>query len=120
MDTELDSTPRRLGMDWAARMDKPCFIGQPALERTARCRTTAACIGFPMDGPAPVEGSPILVGGDIVGHVTGSWTSPALGRAVMLGWLKRTPYPERVVIDGRVAVVTQPPFYDPEGRRARA
>ncbi len=120
MDSELDSTPRRLGMDWAARMDKPFFIGKPALERTARLPDERRLHGFTMPGRAPVEGSPILVGDDIVGHVTGSWTSPALGRAVMLGWLKRTPYPERVVIDGREAVVTQPPFYDPEGRRARA
>ena len=36
MDTDLDSTPRRLGMDWAARMDKPWFIGRAALERTSR------------------------------------------------------------------------------------
>src|SRR5262249_62184180 len=34
MDTELDTTPRRLGMDWAARMEKPFFIGRAALERT--------------------------------------------------------------------------------------
>jgi sarcosine oxidase subunit alpha len=120
MDSELDSTPRRLGMDWAVRMDKPFFIGQPALERTGRLPDERRLTGFTMPGLAPIEGSPILVGDDIVGHVTGSWTSPALGRAVMLGWLKRTPYPERVVIDGREAVLTRPPFYDPEGRRARA
>ncbi len=28
MDTELDTTPRRLGMDWAVRMEKPRFIGR--------------------------------------------------------------------------------------------
>jgi glycine cleavage system aminomethyltransferase T len=38
----------------------------------------------------------------------------------MLGWQKRTPFPDRVQIDGREAVVTATPFYDPEGRRARA
>jgi glycine cleavage system aminomethyltransferase T len=73
-----------------------------------------------MEGDAPVEGSPIRVDGDIVGHVSGSWASPVLHRAVMLGWLKRTPYPDRVEIDGREAVVTSTPFYDPEGSRARA
>src|SRR5207245_586710 len=35
MDTELDTTPRRLGMDWAVRMEKPAFIGRASLERTA-------------------------------------------------------------------------------------
>ncbi len=52
--------------------------------------------------------------------MTGSWTSPVLGNAVLLGWLKRTPFPDRVEIDGREAVVAPTPFYDPEGHRARA
>ena len=38
----------------------------------------------------------------------------------MLGWLKRAPFPDEVEIDGRAAVVSTTPFYDPEGRRARA
>jgi hypothetical protein len=38
----------------------------------------------------------------------------------MLGWQRRTPFLERVSIDGREAIVTPTPFYDPEGRRARA
>ncbi|HET7082926.1 MAG TPA: aminomethyltransferase family protein, partial [Candidatus Limnocylindria bacterium] len=28
MDTELDTTPRRLGMDWAVNMEKPFFVGR--------------------------------------------------------------------------------------------
>jgi glycine cleavage system aminomethyltransferase T len=120
MDTELDSTPRRLGMDWAARMDKPSFIGKAALERTARLPDHRRLVGLTMPGEAPVEGSPIFAGDDIVGHVSGAWTSPVLGRAVMLGWLKRSPFPHQVRIDGREATVTTTPFYDPEGHRARA
>lgn len=120
MDTELDSTPRRLGMDWAVRMDKPSFIGRAALERTAKLPDSRRLVGFTMPGDAPVEGAPIFVDDDVVGHVTGSWTSPVLGHAVMLGWLKRLPFPERVRIDGREAVVAPTPFYDPEGHRARA
>ncbi len=121
MDTELDTTPRRLGMDWAVRMEKPWFIGRAALERTAKLPDRRRLVGFSMDGPdAPVEGSPIWSDGEIIGHVTGSWHSPVLGRTVMLGWQKRTPFPDRVQIDGREAVVTPTPFYDPEGRRARA
>ena len=38
----------------------------------------------------------------------------------MLGWLRRTPFPTHVEIDGRPAAVTPTPFYDPEGHRARA
>ncbi len=120
MDTELDTTPRRLGMDWAVRMDKPAFIGRASLERTGKLPDHRRLHGFTMAGRAPIEGSPIRVDGDIVGHVTGSWTSPVLGCAVLLGWIKRTPFPERVEIDGREAVVTAAPFFDPEGQRARA
>ena len=120
MDSEMDSTPRRLRMDWAVRMEKPFFIGKPSLARTAPLPDNRRLSGFTMPGEAPIEGSPIWSDGDIVGHVSGSWTSPLLGHAVMLGWLKRTPFPERVEIDGREAVVTSTPFYDPEGLRARA
>ncbi len=120
MDTELDTTPRRLGMDWAVRMEKPRFIGRAALERTGKLDDQRRWLGFTMDGPAPTEGSPIWSGGDVVGNVTGSWHSPLLGKALMLGWLRRTPFPTHVEIDGREAVVTPTPFYDPEGHRARA
>jgi glycine cleavage system aminomethyltransferase T len=120
MDSEMDSTPRRLGMDWAVRMEKPFFIGKPSLARTASLPDHRRLTGFTMPGEAPTEGSPIWSGGEIVGHVTGSWTSPVLGHAVLLGWLKRTPFPDRVEIDGREAVVGTTPFYDPEGHRARA
>ncbi len=120
MDTELDSTPRRLGMDWAVKMDKPDFIGRTSLQRTAALDDHRRLFGMTMDGPAPVEGSPIMIDGRIVGHVASSFTSPVLGRAVMLGWQKHTPWADVVTIDGRPATVTPAPFYDPEGSRARA
>ena len=120
MDTELDSTPRRLDMDWAVKMDKPDFLGKTALSRTASLPDHRRLFGFTMKGMAPTEGSPIWSDGNVVGHVASSFTSPLLGHAVMLGWLKHTPFPEHVQIDGRDASVAHPPFYDPEGRRARA
>jgi sarcosine oxidase subunit alpha len=120
IDTELDSTPRRLGLDWAVRMDKPWFVGRTSLERTARLPDQRRLHGFTMSGTAPTEGSPIRSGGEIVGHVTASWASPLLGRVVMLGWQKRLPFADRVEIDGREAVVSTIPFFDPEGHRARA
>ena len=122
MDTELDTTPRRLGMDWAVRMEKPAFIGRAALERTAKLDDERRWFGFAMDGEAPPEGSPIrsIADSEIVGNVTGSWTSPLLGKALLLGWQRRLPHADRVEIDGREAIVTSTPFYDPEGLRARA
>lgn len=120
MDTELDTTPRRLGMEWAVNLEKPFFVGREALARTAKLEDQRRLVGLTMADAAPVEGSPIWSDGDVIGHVTSSFTSPSVGRAVMLGWLKRAPFPERVQIDGRPAHVATPPFYDPEGLRARA
>jgi sarcosine oxidase subunit alpha len=120
MDTELDTTPRRIGMEWAVSMDKPDFLGRSALARTAVQADHRRLVGLSMTGEAPTEGSPIWAGGEVTGHVTSAFTSPTLGHAVMLGWQKRTPFPEQVEIDGREATVTPPPFYDPEGARARA
>ena len=120
MDTELDTTPRRLGMDWAVNMEKPFFIGREALARTATLPDRRRLVGLTMAEAAPTEGSPIWSDGEVIGHVTSSFTSPSLGHAVMLGWLKRAPFPEQVEIDGRVATVSTTPFYDQEGLRARA
>lgn len=120
LDTELDSTPRRLGMDWAVKMDKADFVGRTALARTAELPDHRRLVGLTMPGSAPLEGSPIWFDGDVVGQVSSAFKSPLLGHAVMLGWLKRTPFPDRVEVDGREAAVIRPPFYDPEGSRARA
>jgi glycine cleavage system aminomethyltransferase T len=120
MDTEMDSTPRRLDMDWAVKLDKPDFIGRAALLRTADLDDRRRLFGMTMDGPAPVEGAPIWVDGQIVGHVTSSFHSPGLGKTVMLGWQKHTPFADTVTIDDRRAIITHPPFYDAEGARARA
>ena len=120
MDTELDTTPRRIHMDWAVKMSKPDFIGRTALERTASLPDHRRLFGYTMDGPAPTEGSPIYVGDAVVGHVASSFTSPSVGKAIMLGWQKHLPWSDTVTIDGRPAQVCQTPFYDIEGSRARA
>jgi sarcosine oxidase subunit alpha len=118
-DTELDSSPRRINMDWAVKLDKPQFVGRDALVRTAGLPDERRLFGFTMEGPAPLEGSVIRVDGEVVGHVTSSWDSPMFGHAVLLGWQKRMPHADVVEIDGRQARVSPVPFYDPEGARAR-
>ena len=75
-------------------------------------------VGFAMDGPAPAEGTPIFDadGGEIIGNVTGSWTSPLLGKALHARLAAASAAsPTASTIDGREAVVTPTPFYDPEG-----
>jgi glycine cleavage system aminomethyltransferase T len=121
-DTDFDSTPRRLGMEWAQRLDKPDFVGRHALTRIAATPPDRQLVGLELDGPAPVEGAVLRVGGALVGHVTSSRFSPVLGRSVCLGFLDRVDgdLPGRVELDGREARRVPLPFYDREGARARA
>ena len=120
-DTDFDSTPRRLGLPWAVKTDKPDFIGKQAVLRTDAIPLDKQLVGFEMDGEAPLEGAVIRVGDAYAGYVTSSTASPVLGRAVMLGWLRLFDgaLPDAVTIDGRPARRASLPFYDPEGARAR-
>jgi glycine cleavage system aminomethyltransferase T len=122
MDTEPDSTPRRLGMDWAVKMDKPDFVGRAALARTERFPVRKLLVGLTMEGPAPIDGSPVYRNSDIAGYVTSAAWSPALDKAVMLAWvdLDNGQAPASVEIAGEQAFHSPLPFYDPEGARARA
>ncbi|MEZ5408205.1 MAG: 2Fe-2S iron-sulfur cluster-binding protein [Acidimicrobiales bacterium] len=135
MDTEPDSTPRRLGLDRAVKLEaKGDFVGRAALERTAGIPPDRRLVGLVPagDGPgwppgaAPDEGAVIRSGPglDHAGHVTSSRWSPMLGHPVLLGWVALDegdgqPRPD-LTIDGRPVRVAPTPFLDPEGRRARA
>jgi sarcosine oxidase subunit alpha len=121
MDSEYDSTPRRLGLEWAARLDKEDFVGKQALLRTNTIPLNKRLVGWKMDGAAPIEGSILMKAGAPVGQVTSSRFSPVLGKTVMLGWIRLEDdrFPEEVEVDGRSAVHAEHPFYDPSGERAR-
>lgn len=122
MDTEPDSTPRRLGMDWAVKMDKDDFVGKPALQRTERLPLRKRLVGLAMDGQPPIDGAPIYDTEGMRGYVTSAAWSPALGHSVMLAWIDTEDgsVPDEVRVDDRVARRTPTPFYDPGGDRARA
>lgn len=122
VDTEPDSTPRRLGMEWALKMDKPDFVGKAAVERTNRVPLDRRLVGFTMEGPAPVDGTAVFDNGTVSGYVTSATWSPALSKVVGLAWvhLNEGANPAAVIIDRRTAQVTAVPFYDPGGSRARA
>ena len=123
-DTDYDSTPRRIGHEWAVDGGKEDFVGKPALARTDPIPLDRRLVGLEMDGPAPIEGAVVWNDGDYAGYLTSSADSPVLGRAVMLGWVATIDdqgrLPETVTVDGRAARVTSPPFYDPGGERARS
>jgi glycine cleavage system aminomethyltransferase T len=122
MDTEFDSTPRRLEMEWAVRMDKPAFIGREALRRVDALPLDKQLIGLEVDGPPPIEGAVLWDGGQLSGQVTSSRYSETLGKGVMLGWVKLQDgrLPDVVECEDRPLRRAPVPFYDPEGHRARA
>lgn len=122
MDTEPDSTPHRLGMDWAVKTDKPDFVGREALLRLEGIPIPRKLVGLTVDGDPPIDGAPVYVEDTIGGYVTSAAWSPVLETAVMLAWVELIDgeVPDTVHVDGRVAHHVPTPFYDPEGARARA
>ncbi|MFP5333361.1 MAG: glycine cleavage T C-terminal barrel domain-containing protein [Acidimicrobiia bacterium] len=122
MDTEPDSTPRRLGMGWAVKMDKDDFVGKAALERTDALPVRKRLVGLTMAGDPPVDGTPLYDGAHLRGYVTSAAWSPILGRSVMLAWIDTEDgtVPDQVTVGGRTATLSDTPFYDPGGERARA
>ena len=120
-DTDFDSTARRVDMEWAVKVEKPDFVGRQAVLRTNKVALDRQLAGFEMEGAAPVEGASIHFGSEYAGYVTSSFTSPVLGKAVMLGWLRlfAGKLPDAVMIDGRRAQRVPVPFYDKDGGRAR-
>ena len=45
MDTEMDSTPRRLNMDWAVKLDKPTSSAAPHCCAPQTSTITVTCSG---------------------------------------------------------------------------
>ena len=124
-DAMPDDTPAKLGLGWAVDMTKPWFVGRTALERLSATPMTRRLVGFEFDG-APAEaaelrGAPLSVAGAIVGRVTSAERSPALDRAIGLGWVRTggQGLPTELQAGPAVARVVSTPFYDPEGTRVR-
>jgi sarcosine oxidase subunit alpha len=131
-DTDGTATPDDLGMGWIVNTGKGDFIGKRSLVRADTMRADRKhLVGLLPDDPTILlpEGAQVVIERDAVppvpmlGHVTSSYRSPALGRSFALAMVAggrdlhgRTLFaPLR---DGTVPVtVTRPVFYDPEGTR---
>ena len=123
-DTLPDDTPAKLGLDRAVDMTKPWFVGKPALERLAELPPTRRLAGLTFEGAfdaTGLRGAPLTVGAAVVGRVTSAEHSPALDRAIGLGWIRRGPegFPDELRAGEAVTRVVPTPFYDPEGTRVR-
>jgi sarcosine oxidase subunit alpha len=122
-DTDFDTTPEKIGADWAVKMEKPDFVGKIALQRLAEFPPQQKLAPIRFSGTvAPPEGAALLADGQHVGHLTSAGFSPALGYAIGLGWIRRRngEFPTNVQAPQMNGAVVQAPFYDPEGKKLRA
>ncbi len=123
LDTDFDSSPSKLGLDWLVKLEKPYFVGKTAVQRLATIPVDTKLLPIRFAGTsAPAEGAVIKANGGRVGHVTSARFSPVLEYGVALGWVSRTngEYPTAVEADGITGAVTSGPFYDPKGEKLRA
>ncbi len=132
-ETDGTVTPVDLGMDWIIGKRKPDFIGRRGLARPdIRAAGRRQLVGLLTRDPAVVleEGAQIVEDAKqpipmrMLGHVTSSYMSPALGRSIALalvaGGRERigqrlwVPMPGRAI---EVEVAASPVFYDPQNGR---
>ncbi|MGC2853985.1 2Fe-2S iron-sulfur cluster-binding protein [Novispirillum sp. DQ9] len=134
-ETQAGTTPHDIGHARLVDMSKGPFVGRDALERGGLERGAGSgrreLVGLLTEDPRVVlpEGAALTAERDVwppqqvIGHVTSSCHSPTLGRTIALallaegrgrlGHLVHAPLGHRTIS----AVVTEPVFFDPEGRR---
>ncbi len=131
-DTDGTVTPDDVGLAWAIGQAKPDFVGKRSLERPAmRALERKQLVGLLTVDPQIVleEGAQVVESPGqkppmhLIGHVSSSYHSAALGRSIALalvaGGRARAGQTLYVPMPGRdIAVqVTSPVFYDPKGAR---
>ncbi|MFG2029101.1 sarcosine oxidase subunit delta family protein [Streptomyces sp. NPDC048825] len=132
-DTDGTVTPHDLGMSWAVSKKKPDFIGKRSYARADSVRPDRKhLVGLLPEDPGTFlpEGTHLVADGvlpappvPMLGHVTSSYRSAALGRTFALALIKggRDRIGERLYapLGDRLVPVTvaSPVLYDPEGAR---
>ncbi|RPF31631.1 sarcosine oxidase subunit alpha family protein [Streptomyces sp. TLI_185] len=132
-DTDGTITPHDLGMSWAVSKKKPDFIGKRSFARADTVRPDRKhLVGLLPEDPGTFlpEGTQLVADSELpappvpmLGHVTSSYRSAALGRTFALALIKggRERIGERLYapVGNRLVPVTVagPVLYDPEGAR---
>lgn len=135
-DTDGTVTPQDLGMSWAVSKKKPDFIGKRSFARADAVRPDRKhLVGLLPEDPGTFlpEGTQLVADGvlpappvPMLGHVTSSYRSAALGRTFALALVKggRERIGERLYapVGDRLVPVTvaSPVLYDPEEPAAMA
>jgi sarcosine oxidase subunit alpha len=133
-DTDGTVTPQDAGLSWAIGKQKPDFVGKRSLMRPdIVAKGRKQLVGLLTDDPATVleEGAQIVADPSqplpmrMIGHVTSSYWSEALGRSIAMALIEgghdlqgKTLH---VPMEGRTiaAKVSGVTFYDPEGERLK-
>ncbi|MFF9811633.1 sarcosine oxidase subunit alpha family protein [Streptomyces coeruleorubidus] len=132
-DTDGTVTPQDLGMNWVVSKKKPDFIGKRSFARADTARPDRKhLVGLLPEDPRTFlpEGTQLVADSvlpappvPMLGHVTSSYRSAALGRTFALAMIKggRERIGERLYapVGDRLVPVTvaSPVLYDPEGAR---
>jgi folate-binding protein YgfZ len=118
-DMDEDTIPLEAGIEpRAISFTKGCYVGQEVIIRVlhrGHGRVARKLVGLVLDAQqdAPAPGTTLHVDGKEVGSVTSSAVSPALGRPIALGYVKRElaePGTKVLTPQGVVVEVTPLPF----------
>jgi folate-binding protein YgfZ len=130
VDMDEETIPLEAGIeDRAISQTKGCYVGQEIIIRVlhrGHGRVAKRLVGLTLaaGAPVPTRGDAIVAGDKPIGSVTSATLSPALGRAIALGYVHRdsaTPS-TRLTIGpggGHDAVVTALPFVSAAAASAR-
>lgn len=87
-DIDASTNPYEAGLGWVVKLDKPDFVGKPALAAIKAAGVTRKLVPFEVTGRGIARpGYPVLVDGAPVGEVTSGTQAPSLKRAVGLCYL---------------------------------
>ncbi len=115
IDMGPDVLPMEAGLEpIAISYSKGCYIGQEVIQRVKTySEPPRRLVHLAFEGAAvPAPGAKIVAGGQEVGHVTSAALSPASGRAVALGYVRKEHQAPgtRVAVDGAPAAVGALPW----------
>ncbi|MGW3344761.1 2Fe-2S iron-sulfur cluster-binding protein [Nonomuraea rubra] len=126
-ETDGTVTPQDLGMSWIVSRRKPDYVGKRSHARPDTARSDRKrLVGLLPDDPAVLveEGAQLVAtagGTPMLGHVTSSYRSAALGRTFCLALAREVAPGDRLTaVSGEAAhpvTVVEPVFYDPGNAR---
>jgi len=121
-DTDGTVTPQDLGMDWIVSAVKADFVGKRSFTRADTARPDRKQLVGLLPADRILEGTQLVAepgSTAMLGHVTSSYDSVALGRPFALALVKsgRERIGETVYADGVAAEIAHSVLYDREGAR---